>query len=210
MGGAWGGSPWATYGIPLSRLRSLAKEIGRDHDLAAELWKAPNIDLRCLACMVDEARQVTEAQLERQVKELDHWVLSRAWCRELVARTPHMEVYGTAWLDEQDPVRRRCGWLLLGEMAKAGKDTRDDGWYKEHIATIRERIGDEEGLVRDAMNEALLHIGERSKGLLRDALAAAKAIGPVQVEYGMPRHRPVDVCAKLEARREKLRQRAAA
>ena len=31
--------PWKSYGIGLTQLKKIAKQVGRDHELALELWK---------------------------------------------------------------------------------------------------------------------------------------------------------------------------
>ena len=36
---------WSSFGIGLTQLKKLAKQIGRNHDLAQVLWKEPNYDV---------------------------------------------------------------------------------------------------------------------------------------------------------------------
>ncbi len=59
------------YGIAMPDLRKLTKQIGRDHTLAGALWDSGIHEARILATLVDDPRQVTEAQMERWVAGFD-------------------------------------------------------------------------------------------------------------------------------------------
>jgi len=61
------------YGVCVSKLRELAKEIGQDHVLARELWASGIHEARILASIVDDPKQVSDRQLERWVSALDSW-----------------------------------------------------------------------------------------------------------------------------------------
>jgi len=54
------------WGVSAPKLRRLAKEIGKDHKLAAQLWRTGIHDARLLATLVDDPAKVTERQMERR------------------------------------------------------------------------------------------------------------------------------------------------
>ncbi len=54
-------------------LRKLAKEAGKDHELALELWRSGRRDARILAALVDRPPVVAEEQMERWVVDFDSW-----------------------------------------------------------------------------------------------------------------------------------------
>jgi len=56
----FGISPVNTYGVSIPNLRKIAKEIGRDHSLAQQLWNSGIHEARILASMIDEPNQVTK------------------------------------------------------------------------------------------------------------------------------------------------------
>uniref|UniRef100_UPI0035B3E8B8 DNA alkylation repair protein n=1 Tax=Promineifilum sp. TaxID=2664178 RepID=UPI0035B3E8B8 len=68
------------YGVKIPVLRTMAKEAGRDHVLAARLWAYPSRETRVLASMIDEWRQVDEAQLESWVADFDSWEVCDQVC----------------------------------------------------------------------------------------------------------------------------------
>ncbi len=61
------------YGVSLPFLRGLAKSIGRNHELALDLWATGVHEARILASIIDVPRLVTEAQMERWVVDFDSW-----------------------------------------------------------------------------------------------------------------------------------------
>ena len=43
----------SSFGIGLTKLRAIAKKVGRDHRLALELWSEPNHDAKVIGLLVD-------------------------------------------------------------------------------------------------------------------------------------------------------------
>ena len=63
----FGINPQNTLGLSIPTLRAMAKEIGRDHNLAGELWASGIHEARLLAAFIDDPKQVTEDQMEAWV-----------------------------------------------------------------------------------------------------------------------------------------------
>ena len=61
-------------GVSLYVLRPLAKEIGKDHDLAKELWTSGLHEARILASMLAEPDKVTEGLMEAWSTILPHGI----------------------------------------------------------------------------------------------------------------------------------------
>jgi hypothetical protein len=74
----------------------------------------------------------------------------------------------------------------------------DDDYLLGRIEHIRRSIHDEEMWVREAMNTALLGVGKRNRKLNEAAIRAARAIGPVDIDYGEDTNcEPLDVLKHL-------------
>src|SRR5688500_5552939 len=56
-----------SFGIGLTRLRAIAKHVGRDHDLAVKLWNERNHDAKIIGLLIDDPQQLTRDQVEKQV-----------------------------------------------------------------------------------------------------------------------------------------------
>ena len=67
----FGINPENTLGIAVPVLRKMTKEIGKDHQLAQELWASDIHEARILACFVDKPEEVTGSQMESWVRDFD-------------------------------------------------------------------------------------------------------------------------------------------
>src|SRR5687768_15312245 len=76
------------YGVPVRELRRMARGLGRDHSLAAELWATGLHEARILASIVDAPKEATEAQLEAWAAGFDSWDLCDQCCSNLFRKTP--------------------------------------------------------------------------------------------------------------------------
>ncbi len=178
--------PLKSYGIGLTQLRKLAKQIGRDHKLAQQLWKSNYYDAKVIGLLIDEPKKITREQVEKQVDELDGGMLAHvfACCDATLAKSPIAFEVANEWMDGCDAIRQRCGYSLLYELSKKKVAGMDDDYLLNRIGIIQETIHDQEMWVREAMKGALMGIGKRSKKLNKAAIRAVKAMGPVDVDYG--------------------------
>jgi len=191
-----------SFGIGLTQLRKLAKMIGRDHDLARQLWESDVYDAKVIGLLVDDPKQLSREQVEQQVEELEDGLLRHvfATCDATLAKTPFAFNLACEWMENEDVNRRRCGYALLYELSKKNPKGMDDPFLLGRIDHIQESIHVEDMWVRESMAGALLGIGKRNKELNRAAVRAARAIGPIDVDYGDDNGcEPVNVLKHLES-----------
>jgi 3-methyladenine DNA glycosylase AlkD len=85
------------FGVSQPALRALAKRLGRDRALAAELWAAGWRETRLLAGMIDEPALVTKRQMDAWAREFDSWDVCDGVCLDLFRRTPHAWAKAHQW-----------------------------------------------------------------------------------------------------------------
>ena len=192
-----------SVGIGLTRLRRLAREIGRDRALSRQLWTSDLYEARILSLLIDDPREITREQAERQVDELvagmDHVFSS---CDATLARTSFFVELADEWVRGEDPRRRSCGYGLLYEASKlSGRRAPPEEFFLEHIERIDRTIDGERSGVRLAMGNALMGIGKRSRRLNAAALAVADRVGPIEFESASGRCDPFDVAKHLRTDR---------
>jgi hypothetical protein len=183
-----------SFGIGLTRLRKLAKRIGRDAELAQALWKTDVYDARVIALLVDDPARVTREQAEQQVEELAGGMLAHVFasCDATLAKTPFVVELADAWVRSDDPVRRDCGYGLLYEASKLGAGRRRARRSSSPTSSAsRPRSMTEPERVRMAMGTALMGIGKRSAKLNAAALAVARDGGADRVHLRQRRVRAV-------------------
>ncbi|MCA9133520.1 MAG: DNA alkylation repair protein [Planctomycetales bacterium] len=190
-----------SFGIGLTKLRKLAKQIGRDHRLSQQLWNSDIYDAKIVGLLIDEPRLLTREQVEKQVDDgLGAGLLVHVFasCDATLAKAPFAFELACGWLDSPDAVRRQCGYSLLYELSKKNPPGMDDAFLLNRIEYIREHIHGEAKWGREAMNTALMGIGKRNAMLNQAAIRAAQAIGPVDINYGDDnRCEPLDVLKHL-------------
>ena len=148
--------------------------------------------------MIDDPKQLSREQAEEQVEGLHGGMLAHvfAYCGAPLTNAPFAFELTCDWMGSRDDMRRRCGYSLLYELCK--KNIMDDTFCLGRIDHIQNAIHDEEMWVREAMARALLGIGMRNKKLNKAAVRAAKAIGPIDIDYGDDNScKPLDVLKHL-------------
>ena len=127
----FGINPENTFGVPVPMLRSIAKEAGRDHGLAAELWKSGCHEARIIAPLVDEPARVTEKQMERWVRDFDSWDICDQCCNNLFRKTEFAHAKAQEWTAREEEFVRRAGFVMMAVLAvhdKKAPDSRFARW----------------------------------------------------------------------------------
>ncbi len=198
-----------SFGIGLTKLRKLAKQIGRDHELALRLWKSKNHDARLLGLLMDDPKVLTREQAEMQVNDVGIGSLAHVFssCDATLAKTQFVVELACDWIESADPLRKRCGYGLVYELSKnLRKKELTDAFFLGCIDRIRERFDAEDIWVRMSMGTALMGIGKRNKRLNLAAVQLARALGPIDFSEDGKRCEPFDVVKHLtsEGLKEKL------
>ncbi|MEM6723577.1 MAG: DNA alkylation repair protein [Bacteroidota bacterium] len=188
--------PLKTFGIGLTQLKKLSKKVGRNHELALELWESEYWDAKQMACLVEEPKKVTREQVEAQIPQMKGWMATHVYVSNVMPKVACQQELAVEYIESTDDQQRRCGWLMLSNIAKNDKKL-DDAFFKPYIAKAKAELQGEENFVKDAMNGALLYIGQRSAILHKKCLSAAEAIGAVEVDYGDNSCVAVDVVKHL-------------
>jgi 3-methyladenine DNA glycosylase AlkD len=98
---------YGRYGLSVPVMRKLAKEIGRDHALALELWKSGQPEARHIACMIAEPSKLTSAQADRWARDLDSWDICDNFAYDLMSRTPMRWTKPAVWARSKHEFVRR-------------------------------------------------------------------------------------------------------
>lgn len=193
-----------SVGIGLTRLRKMAKQIGRDHLLAQELWRTDLHEAKVLALLVDDPKRISREQAERQVEQLAGGMLAHVFasCDATLAKTSFAVALAEEWIGSDDPVRRACGHGLVYEASKlAGAKAPTDAWFLAIVERIERTIAAEPEGVRMAMGTALMGIGKRNTTLNRAALRVARQVGPIEFTSASGACEPFDVVKHLDNER---------
>ena len=162
-------------GVSVPVLRKLAKEIGKDHVLALQLWDTGIAEARIVAAMVDDPNELTEEQMERWVKDINSWDVCDQVCMNLFEKTPLAWKKITEWSKRGEEFVKRTAYSLLACIAWHDKNLSDDKLIK-YLPVIVQGAIDERNFVKKAVNWALRTIGKRNLNLNKAALKTAREI----------------------------------
>ncbi len=174
-----------SFGIGLTVLRKLAKQVGKDHKLAKQLWNTKVYDAKVIALLIDDPKQMTRDQVEGQVDNLSGGYLAHVFssCGATLAKTSFGRELADDWMASDDPVRKRCAYGLQYEFSKSKtKSAPDDAYFIDVIKRIDKEFGKQDIDTQMAMGAAIMGIGMRSKPLHGPALKVAKKICPIDFD----------------------------
>lgn len=164
-----------TLGVSVPRMRGIAKDIGRDHRLAQELWNSGIHEARILAAMIDDPAEVTTSQMEDWVKDFNSWDVCDQCCSNLFDKTEVAHQKAIEWSSRNEEFVKRAGFALMAALAVHDKSSGNDQ-FRKFLPLIERESTDQRNFVKKAVNWALRQIGKRNRALNRLAIKTAKEI----------------------------------
>jgi 3-methyladenine DNA glycosylase AlkD len=185
------------FGVSFATLKELTKRIDVDHELAHALWNTGNFDAQNLAVKIVEPGRMSAADLDRWMRQCPNTRMCGGYAAMIASESAHGRAKAEQWLASKDDWERCCGWTLLGQLSMRD-ETLPDETFLTRIAEIEKRVHSAPNSERYGMNMALIQIGCRNAALTKAALAAAKRIGPVEVDHGDTECKTPDVASYIE------------
>jgi 3-methyladenine DNA glycosylase AlkD len=162
-------------GVPMAAMLKLAKQIGRDHDLAAALWKTQVYEARMLASLVDEPDRVSPAQMDQWCRDFDNWGICDTVCFKLFDQSPHAWRKATQWASRRNEFEKRAGFVLMACLALHDKKAADDA-FLPFLGLIDRAAADDRNFVKKGADWALRSIARRSAKLKAAATGVSRRI----------------------------------
>lgn len=148
------------YGIPMRRLKAIAKPLTGDHDLALALWASGSYEARTIAAFVDDPARVTVAQMDGWVADFDNWAIVDTVCFHLFDRTAPRWSRLEPWSTDEALYVRRAAFALLWALALHDRDA-PDARFVDALALVERCASDERPHVTKALVMALRAIGTK-------------------------------------------------
>lgn len=162
------------FGVKLGDLRTLAKKLGTNPQLATALWKTGNVDAMLLSILVMNPKQIPADELETMVAQTDYTHLAD-WLGSYVVRLhPGKEALRQKWMNSKDVMLSRAGWNLTAERVMKNPEGLD-------LSALLDRIENEMGRAPAAlqwtMNNCLAAIGIHFSEHRERAIAIGEKLG---------------------------------
>lgn len=199
------------YGINISHtlgvistpdMMKFARELGKNHDLAQQLWQTGFREARILAFMTDDPEKVTSQQMDAWVKTFDSWDICDGTCLHLFSKCRMAAGKAIEWSSSDEEYIKRGGFVMIACLS-VGKREISDNQLAGFIPLIEREAVDERNYVKKAVNWALRQIGKRSNYLNRLAVEACLRIRSTDSKSA----RWIAADALRELNSEKVRER---
>jgi 3-methyladenine DNA glycosylase AlkD len=162
-------------GVKVPDMRKIAKEAGKDHALALELWKTGIPDAQIVAALVGEPEKLTDAQMEDWVKDFNSWDVCDQVCMNLFDKSPLALKKIHDWSGREEEFVKRAAYALIACVAWHDKEA-DNDTFIQLFPVIKMGATDERNYVKKSVNWALRHIGKRNIQLNEAAIKISEEI----------------------------------
>jgi 3-methyladenine DNA glycosylase AlkD len=155
-------------GVRVAGIQQVAKALGRDRDLAEELWQSRVYEARMLAAFVDDPALVTPEQMDRWARDFDNWAICDTLTFKCWDKSPHAFAMVDAWADDPAEFVKRTAFALLASLALHDKKS-GDAPFLDRLPLIEAAASDERNFVKKGVSWALRSIGGKNSPILRRA-----------------------------------------
>lgn len=108
------------FGVKMGDLRTIAKKIKTDHELAKDLWKTGNLEARLLATLIMVPKKLSATELEEMVSVAKFYQLADWLNSYVVKEYPDKEMLRQKWMASEDIMTGRAAWsLTAGRVARS-------------------------------------------------------------------------------------------
>lgn len=162
------------FGVKMGDIRTVAKPIKADNELAKALWKTGNMEARLVAILVTNPKKLPPAELEEMVQsgripQIADWLNSY-----IVKNHPAKESFREKWMNSKNTWAARAGWSLTSGRIAREPEGLDIPALLNRIESEMAKAAPE---VQWTMNSALAQIGIYFPAHRKRAIAIGEKLG---------------------------------
>ena len=144
------------HGVNLGKLRSLAKRLKTQQDLAVELWDTGDTAARLLAILICRPKACSRDELDAMLRQsrvpkVQDWLINY-----VVKKSQHAQELRLAWFADADPWVASAGWTLTADRVAKSPENLD---LPGLLDLIEAQMKDAQDRLQWAMNTCLAQIG---------------------------------------------------
>jgi 3-methyladenine DNA glycosylase AlkD len=167
------------FGVSAPVLKEIAKDVKKQaedrHKLALQLWETEIHEARIIAYLIDDAKRVSEKQMESWAKDFDNWAICDGTCGHLFCKTEFAYKKVFEWSEREEEFVKRAGLVLPAWLAVHDKKASDER-IAQFLPVLEKYANDERNFIKKAVNWSLRQIGKRSLYLNKLAIETAEKI----------------------------------
>ena len=185
-----------SLGIYHKDLRDIAEEIGRDNDLALQLFDSGIYEARLLCSKIFNPKDLTSDLMETWVVTFENWEICDSFCMGLFAKSELAIDKIQNWTKREAEFEKRAGFAIMAAYCMADKKS-GNTLFEEFLPILIRESNDNRLYVKKAVNWALRSIGKRNIDLNQRAIETAHKI--LSIDTKAANWIAKDAIRKLEA-----------
>jgi 3-methyladenine DNA glycosylase AlkD len=162
------------FGVRLGDIRTIAKSIKTNHELALSLWETANIDAQLLSVLLMRPGDLSVDELDRLVRSVTYVQVADWLGSYVVKKHPQKESLRQRWMASDDPMAARAGWSLTAERIDKQPDGLDLSALLDRIEAEMANAAAER---QWTMNFALAAIGINFPNHRKRAIEIGESLG---------------------------------
>lgn len=164
------------WGVPVTELRTMAAEYGKDKELSLALWKDNVRECRILATYIMPSGQMTRDEAEDWARTLTSQELAELCAMNVFQYVDGVSDLAYAWISGSDETVAICGFHLLCRLVVKGHQPSPDQWKLLLEVVPKALTNTHFGLRRAAANclQRLLSLGDSYEREMRQHLEMLK------------------------------------
>nr|CAD6414047.1 DNA alkylation repair protein [Rhizobium sp. Q54] len=161
-------------GITTPQMRSVARQVKRNHERALQLWQTGLRDARMAAILTAEPHRLTREEASAWAAGFNSWEIVDT-AADLFTQTPFWpKLIAQFAADEREYVRRTAFAMIAG--VTVHKKQEPDERLLAYLPLIEAHATDPRNFVRKAVNWALRNMGKRNRACHAPALVLAEKL----------------------------------
>lgn len=166
-----------SYGLRLPQIRKVARQCGKNHELALKLWNHGYHETYLLATLIEESEKVDSRQLDDWVSTFYSWDLVDQACINLLRFIPEARENIFVWCKSDEEFVKRTAFSLIAVLAVHEKESD----FEMYFDILKKGSKDNRNFVKKSVNWAIRQIGKIDLENNRKALDLAYEI--LEMDY---------------------------
>lgn len=142
------------WGIPFYELKTMAKEYGKDYELAIELWKEDIRECKILATLIMPAERMDTDLIDVWMEGTISQEMAEMLAFNLYQYMEQAPVLAYKWMASHSPSLQICAFQLIARLFMKGQEPNERG-INEYLDQVSVALSSEHIAVRHAAGSSL-------------------------------------------------------
>lgn len=160
------------WGVPIPSLKQMAKEYGKDYDLAIELFKEDVRECKILATMIMPPEKFLPEIADIWMEQTISYEIAEQLAFNLMQYVDYAPVIAFEWIASDKPLYKLTGYHLLSRLFMKGQEP-DERGINEFLDQADSDLSGDDTMVKHAAYNCLLrfcNLGEDYEKIAQKAL----------------------------------------